>query len=91
MNRIDIPITVDVSGGDVTLSVSDGRNVSLGMDTAIYAAVSEHYAGPYQVTPGPAPQVLDTAGKMADEDITIGAIPSNYGLITWNGSTLTVS
>lgn len=23
--------------------------------------------------------------------VTVGAIPSNYGLITWNGSTLTVS
>lgn len=23
--------------------------------------------------------------------VTVGAIPSNYGLISWNGSTLTVS
>lgn len=91
MNRIDIPMTVDISGGDVPLSVSDGQSVTLGMDTAIYAGPAERYAGPYHVTPGPDPQVLDTAGKMADEDITIGAIPSNYGLIEWNGSALRIS
>ena len=52
---------------------------------------SETYPGPYAITPGPDAQVFDTSGKMMTEDITVGAIPSNYGLITWDGSTLTVS
>lgn len=49
------------------------------------------YSGPYTVTPTQGTQVLATDGyKMAD-DVTVNPIPSNYGLITWNGSFLTVS
>lgn len=49
------------------------------------------YAGPYEVVPSSSGQVLATAGKAMTRDVAVGAIPSNYGLITWNGSTLTVS
>lgn len=38
---------------------------------------------------------LETQGTWVEDDITIDntadPIPSNYGLITWNGSVLTVS
>lgn len=91
MNRIDIPITVDTSGGEYALTVSKGDTISVGIDTAIVAATGDHYQGPYEVTPGSAAQVLQTAGKLMDQDVTVGAVPSNYGLITWNGSVLTVS
>lgn len=60
-------------------------------DTAVVDYTGAVYDGDYQPTPGPAPQILPTAGKRLEQDITIQAIPSNYGLITWNGSTLTVS
>ena len=49
------------------------------------------YDGPTEVTPGEEPQVLNTAEKVVARNIVINPIPSNYGLITWNGSTLTVS
>ena len=49
------------------------------------------YEGPYEVTPTQDTQILSTAMKMAVEDIVINPIPSNYGLITWDGSVLTVS
>lgn len=49
------------------------------------------YDGPTEVTPGEEPQVLNTAGKVVTRNIVINPIPSNYGLITWNGSILTVS
>lgn len=90
MNDVRIPLEVDV-GGDVTLAAQSGGAVNVGMDTTITAAIMPHYDGPVRVTPGPTPQTLSTTGKVMDEDITIGAIPSNYGLITWNGSFLTVT
>ena len=37
------------------------------------------------------PQVVEIANKKATADITIAPVPQNYGLITWDGSTLTVS
>lgn len=49
------------------------------------------YKGPYQFTPTAYTQTVEIAEQIATQDITINPIPSNYGLITWNGSTLTVS
>ena len=49
------------------------------------------YTGSYEVTPSDTEQVLETDAFYMNGNITINPIPSNYGLITWNGSTLTVS
>lgn len=53
--------------------------------------VSGIYHGSTDITPTDTAQVLDTQGMVISENIVIEPIPSNYGLITWNGSTLTVS
>lgn len=49
------------------------------------------YRGPTTITPSPEHQTLETAELMVAENITIEPIPSNYGLITWDGSIITVS
>lgn len=49
------------------------------------------YPGPYEVTPSDTEQVLETDAFYMNGNITINPIPNNYGLITWDGSTLTVS
>ena len=49
------------------------------------------YDGPTAITPGPEAQTLATAQLVVPVDIIIEPIPSNYGLITWDGATLTVS
>lgn len=49
------------------------------------------YDGPYEFTPTEETQTVEIENRMAIQDITINPIPSNYGLITWNGVTLTVS
>ena len=73
---------------DATLSGVQSLTATLSLPQAV--AVDE-YSGPYEFTPGNAPQVVEIANKIATADITIGPIPDNYGLITWDGSTLTVS
>lgn len=89
---VPVPVPLDVnSGGKIPLKVSGGTDVNLGMDTAVRASIVPRYDGPTQITPSQQTQVLETAGKMMTEDITVGKIPDNYGLITWDGSTLTVS
>lgn len=52
---------------------------------------SGDYDGPYTVTPSQQQQALHTMNKTLSQNVVIKPIPSNYGLITWNGSTLTVS
>lgn len=49
------------------------------------------YSGETTVTPSMEEQVLQTSMKSVMTNIIINPIPNNYGLITWNGSTLTVS
>ena len=48
------------------------------------------YPGPYTVTPSEETQILETTGLKMNDNVTVEAIPSNYGRITWNGSVLTV-
>ena len=83
-------ITLRVTGGmTVPLHVTGGGTVPLHVGGGGQSAPP--YPGPYEVTPSQAPTVLQTAGKRMTEDVTVGAIPSNYGLIEWNGSRLRVS
>ena len=65
-------------------------NVAPNIGSVIYRE-HEAFAGPYEYTPTSDEQTVPIAYLMASQDITIKPIPNNYGLITWNGSTLTVS
>lgn len=49
------------------------------------------FTGEYTYTPSNEAQIIEIEGLRALSNITIDPIPDNYGLITWNGSTLTVS
>lgn len=49
------------------------------------------FTGDYVYTPTREEQIIEIADHRAVENITINPIPSNYGLITWDGSVLTVS
>lgn len=49
------------------------------------------YSGSYTITPSQYEQVLPTANRTLKENIIVEPLPSYYGLISWDGSTLTVS
>lgn len=51
----------------------------------------DNYEGDYVVTPSNEAQILNTNHLRMMQNVTINPIPSNYGLITWNGSNLRVS
>jgi len=55
------------------------------------AILPPSYEGPYEVTPSETEQTLSTEFLYMTGDITINPIPNNYGLITYNGVTITVS
>lgn len=52
---------------------------------------AETYRGPAEFTPSQEIQTIEIANMTSLTDITINPIPQNYGLITWDGSTITVS
>lgn len=84
--RIGDTVVLD---GDLSLLIPvDGES---GIVTKVIGQDLPTYTGVTEVTPTTAEQVLDTSNKVVARNIVITPIPSNYGLITWNGSTLTVS
>ena len=48
------------------------------------------YQGQYEVTPSEETIVLETRNKSMNHNVTVNAIPSNYGRISWDGRSLTV-
>lgn len=52
---------------------------------------ADPYTGRYRFTPTNKTQVIESENKLLLQNMIIEPIPKNYGLITWNGSFLTVS
>jgi len=84
-------LTATLAGiGGLTAELSG--NAVLSAELSVPEAVAvEEYTGPYVYSPGAESQTVEISGKRATQNIIIEAVPQNYGLITWNGSTLTVS
>ena len=89
---------LDVINMSADLSVTENIQGTLSLEKNVAADISlpfsiggQPYTGEYEVTPNLEIQVLNTNGKSMRNNVTINPIPSNYGLITWNGYTLTVS
>ena len=92
MPNVTLNATVSVSGVTFPATVgSDTAALSASIGASYSMGEYSHYDGSYTFTPGAEAQVISTEDLVMDNDITIEAIPSNYGLITWNGSYLTVS
>ena len=76
----------------VTVSVA-APSVGIAFESPIARDYVERdpYEGDYSLTPGAEAVVLNTNGLRMTDNITVNPIPNNYGLITWNGSVITVS
>ena len=68
-----------------------GQNGIEGHLTIPNAILPPEYEGPFEVTPSDSVQTLDTELLYMTSNITINPIPNNYGLITYDGSIITVS
>lgn len=86
--------------GEITGSLTAGVTISGALAAPVQIAgvltVPEYvlppaYTGAVEVTPSAEAQTLETNTFYMTSNITINPIPNNYGLITWNGSTLNVS
>ena len=78
------------SSGQLSGFLSAAKGVS-GLLTIPSAVGVDIYNGLYEYTPTANTQTIEIDHKMATSNIVINPIPSNYGLIAWNGSVLTVS
>jgi hypothetical protein len=83
-------IRLKIHEDKVRLKVGQGDTVRLKASEGV-PVYPPAYEGATEVIPSAEEQVLLTGGMYVEEDIRVKPVPSNYGLITWNGSTLTVS
>lgn len=90
MDPLEIKVTFQELGEDFKVQFSDITE-AFTVDMSEGGRAPEIYDGPYEVTPGEEEQTLFTAQKTMAQDVVIAPIPSNYGLITYNGSTITIS
>lgn len=84
------PVRMEIVGNaDIPMEIGGDNTTEL----EVLPAMADHayYDGLYDITPTQDEQVLATGGKAMRRDIRIAPIPHNYGLITWNGSYLTIS
>lgn len=80
---VEKEIAVDI------LDLDEEINVDI-LDPVIVSKTQD-YNGTYTVTPTQETQILATKNYKMTDNVTVNPIPSNYGLITWNGAVLTVS
>ena len=80
---------------NIDFSQSQGFDVNLsgqGFSTELSnLPVYDEYEGEYIVTPSSEMQILATTDRKLTSNVVVNPIPDNCGLITWDGSTLTVS
>ena len=68
-----------------------GASLSPGLPVVRESVEYPPYDGPTEVTPSQEAQVLSTANKSVLSDIVVNPIPSNYGLVTYNGAIIIIS
>lgn len=92
MTCCKVRLRVEEQGG-VTLGVRDPASVTWSSAEYIPYRVTDlpDWEGPYEVTPSDSEQVLEVDGHAMRGNLVVNPIPSNWGRITWDGSTLTVS
>lgn len=89
---IIVPMTIAEEGERIALGVSESEEaLSMSLGVSVNTVAGEHYEGETDFTPTAERQIISTAGLIMDGDIYVEPIPSNYGLITWNGSFIRVS
>ena len=82
---------------EMSLSTDDGLSFNLsgndGIEFTITTPTSidvEQYEGPYTITPRLDEQTLETARKLAREDITVHKIPITYTSNLFGGQTVLI-
>lgn len=93
---MDLQLNIDrlsftlASAEALSFELASNASMEFDLETPNVIGVNT-YDGPYEVTPSTETQTLATDNLLMTDNVIINPIPSNYGLITWNGATLTVS
>ena len=85
-------MNVNIQPQTAQISIDAGTmGISVGNPITRELVERDPYTGDYTITPSAEAQILETRNLRMTDNLTIEPIPNNYGLITWNGSVITVS
>lgn len=84
-------IAFEETRSEFQIGLEGDEELCVDMEEAIPGVEVDIYDGDYEVTPTAWDQTLQTAGKTLVEPVVVRKIPSNYGLITYSGSNITIS
>ena len=70
-------------------SARQPRNTASATQSAVFSGIP--YDGPYEATPSLDTQTFSMQSKLMTADFTVAPIPTNYGLVTYNGTTIHIS
>ena len=88
MNNENLSFTLE-SAGALSFELGNAAALSFDLKTPSQIGV-DNYEGDYVITPTQETQTMNTQSLRMTQNVIINPIPSNYGLVTWNGSTLTI-
>ena len=77
-------------GGTVKIGGAGERHAEISVQGTGMIPVPK-YDGPYEFTPTAEEQTVRIARLQATQDIKITPIPSNSGMVTYNGNVITIS
>lgn len=86
---IAVPMTVSASGVQIGMNVASSGLIPVKV-AAAYTVSGTPYHGEYEFTPGDEAQTVLTKDKVLSQNITINAIPSNYGKVSWDGAIINI-
>lgn len=90
--KLPIEVNVDVVETQHHIGVEcAGGSRAINANVAAQLLVYPPYEGPLTIIPTDEDQILDTSLKTMRGNLVVKAIPQNYGLISWNGSYLTIT
>lgn len=88
---IEVPMTVSTDRVLVPMSVEAQPVLDMTIGATYAMSVVDDYTGAYTVTPKTTTQVLATKDLKMTDNVVVNPIPNNYGLISYNGTSITVS
>lgn len=92
MIPVQVPMTIAESAVEFQMDAqANAVSLAVGVGLAINVSTFPDYDGGYVFTPTENTQTVVIEDMVARQNIVINPIPSNWGKITWNGNTLTVS
>ena len=79
---------IKIIRAEVTTNILSG--ISAHVDASVIGGGNERYEGDYEITPTFETQVLDTAHKVLEDDISVSPIPVERFINQWGGETVII-